>query len=685
MIRSGIFCFLSCLLTIFLFAQENGISSRNGQVLPVNGTFRILLVFVEIEYPGGVDKFASEANDNWKPGSYPVWANELFDVYPSSDPKGTVTRYYYESSFGQYNMVADILLNPDDPAKPFQYKSNGDLNVANILTDAWNKGFKTKSALPADSFDLWVKSGSGEEKKIRTPDSPFSFDHVMVIARNCTYPGHMAGYASPGNLSAKAPFKTDSYSVFSTRSISPLNILLHEYNHLLFGGNNVHCCGGNHMSSGPQMFLSFQGGWGMMGAANKSLMTCNAWDRYKLGWKRPEKEYYISALDSSEKEINTDFDFRNQRMVDTLIILRDFVTCGDALRIRLPGVPDNEYPQWLWIENHQTRSFNKSPFDIFQYEESGCTDHALPGIYAYIQVAHDELSGMDAFGGNADFIRALPASGMYDFVWGDTLVRNNWCQNNKQYFPFERKPAFNNPLSGNAVTELAAYDENADGHLEEKEKRDPAIELISGQYYNNLPYLGESEMVYTQHGNNKIGVGTNPSSANSLTMLNDNKAINKGLPPDNRIIYLNSVSIEIIREDWPSPGSVLVRVRNGDNIVAKNVRWCAPKIVLPDLPSDNQFDLVVDKKRRIIIDAGFTPTRIDSVITVKGKTVTTDYTHFEMMPGTRILLRKGARLDIRNGSVFHISKGSVIILEKGAKIIVSKDSRLINEGEIRKL
>ncbi|HBG70840.1 MAG: hypothetical protein A2W93_00740 [Bacteroidetes bacterium GWF2_43_63] len=292
---------------------------------------------------------------------------------------------------------------------------------------------------------------------------------------------------------------------------------------------------------------------------------------------------------------------------------------------------------------------------------------------------------MKAFGGNADFIRALPASGMYDFVWGDTLVRNNWCQNNKQYYPFERKSILKNPLSGNAVTEMPAFDENNDGHLEEKEKRDPAIEFVSGEYFNNLPYLGESEMAYTLSGNNKIGIGTNPSSANSLTMLNDNKAVNKGLVPDNRIIYLNSVSVEIVREDWPSSGDVLVRVRNGDNIVSQNVRWCAPKIVLSDLPTDNQFDLIVDNKKRVIIDAGLTPTRIDSAIMVKGKKVITDYTHFEMMPGTRMLLKKGARLDIRNGSVFHVSKGAVIVLEKGAKIIVSKDSKLINDGEIRKL
>jgi len=231
---------------------------------------------------------------------------------------------------------------------------------------------------------------------------------------------------------------------------------------------------------------------------------------------------------------------------------------------------------------------------------------------------------------------------------------------------------------------MPAFDENSDGHLEEKEKRDPAIEIINGEYKNNLPYLGESAMVFQLKGNRKIGVGTNPSSANSLTMLNDNKAINKGLPPDNRIIYLNAVSIEIVRENYPSQGDVMVRLRNGDNVVSQNVRWCAPKIVLSDVPAANNYDLIVAKGRRLVIDAGLTPTRIDSAITVNGKQVISDFTHFEMMPETRMLLKRGAKLDIRNKSVFHISKGAVIVLEKGAKILVSKDAKLINEGEILK-
>jgi len=684
MTRYLIFLWISLLLPCWLTAQESLISSRNGEVLPVHGTIRVLLVFIEVEYPDGKDKFASEAGIFWKPGTYPTWAGDLFDPLATGNPKGQVTRYFYESSFGDYLVLGDILLNPDNPGAPFLVKSNGELMVNTLLNDVIKKGFITSNALPADSFDLWKKSTAGAFKVRSAQGDVRYFDHIMFIARNGTYPGNLAGFASAGNLSAKGDFKTDTYSVFSSRNANPLNILLHEFNHLLFGGNNVHCCGGNHASSGPQMFLSFQGGWGMMGAANKSLMTCNAYDRYKLGWKRPEKHFFISAMDTNGHEIETDFDFSDGKCLDTMLVIRDFVTYGDAVRIRLPGIPENEYQQYLWIENHRTKSFNQSSFDVFQYEHESCVDKAVPGLYMFTQVGHNKIEGKEAFGGYADFIRPLPASGMYDFVWGDTLVRNNWCVGHGLFYPFQRLEKFRNPLSGNAVSEMAAYDDNGDNHLAEKEKRDPAIELVNGEYRNNLPYLGESGFAFQKNGNNKIGVGTNPSSANSLTLLNDNRAINKYLPPDNRVIYLNSVSVEIVREDFPTKGDVLIRVQNGDNTITENVRWCAPQIVLGPIASTSEYSLILDARRKITLDAGRTPTRIDSVITIKGENFLTDYTHFTLLPGSKMLLRAGAKLELKNGSTLHISKGATIVLEKGAEIDVSKDSHLINDGEIIK-
>ncbi|MBK9539820.1 MAG: hypothetical protein IPO12_13910 [Flavobacteriales bacterium] len=50
-------------------------------------------------------------------------------------------------------------------------------------------------------------------------------------------------------------------------------------------------------------------------------------------------------------------------------MLRDLVTSGDALRIRMPFLPE-EHQQWLWVENHQTYALNGSPTDRFHWEDT---------------------------------------------------------------------------------------------------------------------------------------------------------------------------------------------------------------------------------------------------------------------------------------------------------------------------
>ncbi|MBK7249286.1 MAG: hypothetical protein IPI05_16735 [Flavobacteriales bacterium] len=53
----------------------------------------------------------------------------------------------------------------------------------------------------------------------------------------------------------------------------------------------------------------------------------------------------------------------------------------------MPFLPDYVYPQWLWLENHQTRSRNGCPTDKFHYEDGfACAHPAVPGIYALMQV-----------------------------------------------------------------------------------------------------------------------------------------------------------------------------------------------------------------------------------------------------------------------------------------------------------
>src|SRR5690606_30956583 len=108
-----------------------------------------------------------------------------------------------------------------------------------------------------------------------------------------------------------------------------------------------------------------------------------------------------------------------------IFVLRDFVPSGDALRIRMPFLPEGEYPQWLWIENHQTEARNGCPTDRFQYEGPGmpCVRPAAPGIYAQMQVDKDQRSGSNIYGGYADYLRPVLANGNFDRqLRGDTIT-----------------------------------------------------------------------------------------------------------------------------------------------------------------------------------------------------------------------------------------------------------------------
>ncbi|MCX7697502.1 MAG: hypothetical protein N2Z72_07405 [Bacteroidales bacterium] len=653
-----------------MYAQSYG--SRSGYYLPVHGRLRVLVVFVELKYPSGKEPNSIEFSESWQPGKLPIWSNELFDPFPMQKPQGWVTSYFHEASFGEFEVLGDVWEEEGKPGIPILLPSDGSIDPIKILEYIGKRSFRTKHLLSEDSFDLWFIERGGEIKRRRQSSDKLRLDHLMIIVRNSTYPAHGAGYASTfglrgGNLEA------DSYSVFCTHGSMPLGILLHEFNHLLLGGNNMHCCGGNHAASGPQYFLSFQAGWGMMGAANRILMTVNGWDRYKLGWKSPYKKFYISCLNEKGEEICTDFTALEQFYLDTTLILRDFITTGDVIRVRLPYLSSDEYPQWLWLENHQTTTFNGSRFDRFQYEDAYCIDKARPGIYAYIQVAHEDTLAPGAFRDFADFIRVVPASGFYDLIFEDTLVQNNWCINNVKYYPFVRSSKNSNPFTGYSVHELVGFDENKDGKLQEKEKRTLGIEKLDGQYRNNLPYLGETSMAFVP--GDVISISTNPALVNMLTYLNDDRSLNGGKKPDNRIIYLHGIRIYIYDGDPNYPGSLRLRIVSHVPEVNYSTRWAAPHIILPKQHVASPYDLIIRKKVRLVIDRSMTPT----TDTMFSKKYWNPPTTLIFSSGTKILMEKGSKIILKNDSRLVIEKGVDIRREKRARIVTHSGGRLIFE------
>ena len=110
---------LTCLFTDTIQAkypddEQELYESKNGWHLPANGTLRVLFVFVEIEYDVGIDPNPNGTNE-WPVNALPVWANNFLDPQiPTGQSNGLLTQYYQEASFGNYNLIGDYLVAPNN-------------------------------------------------------------------------------------------------------------------------------------------------------------------------------------------------------------------------------------------------------------------------------------------------------------------------------------------------------------------------------------------------------------------------------------------------------------------------------------------------------------------------------------------------------------------------------------------
>ncbi len=654
--------------------------SRNGYILPANGQIHILVIFAELKYETGKDPCPADGTPGWKADRLPEWKDNLFDPYPSDKPQGVISKFFHEASFGNYIVTGDYLVNPQYPDVPVQISVNGNVTTQQVLSKASEYPyFSTKHNFSMADFDRWTMAHVAHPKQTPSTDSPMRYDHVMIIIRNSNYPSNLSGWTSSRSAGRLFGYESDTYSFFCTHELLPANILLHEYSHMLFGGNNFHAGGSHSKKAGYSYFPNIQGGWGMMGAAWKSFLTANAWERRRLGWKAAGKQFDISCLDSTgTNEVNADLDATNS-IHEGVFLIRDFQTSGDAIRIRLPYFPDNVFQQWLWLENHQTRSFNGSDFDVFQYQHEDCIDKATPGLYAYIQVNMETMTGRSLADGYADYLRPLPANGLWDFSWGNTTIQNPGCINDNFYYPHSMRRGYENSFSGSHEMELVFGDYNRNGKIEVEEYRVPAIRKAKGNAIAKLPILGAKEHAFTLKGNHCIGMWTNPSSCGLVTAVTAGGELNAGKPPNNRTIYLNGLRIEILNIPLPVKGAIYISIQFSDYTVRNSIRWCADTIVFPASEPGNPKVLSVENRSELHIHRGLTPTRILYPDTIRGRLLYSKPTVFIIGKNSQLKIKKGSVLRISNGSELIVSEGAGIILEEKSSLIISGGSRIIFE------
>lgn len=668
MIRRILYAALLSFASLNIAAQQ---SSTNGWYLSPSGTIRVLVAFVEITYdtlPG--KNISPDGSEAWRPGELPVYADSIFDPHITESPRGMMTRYYREASFGNLHVLGDYF--PELIQVPYsrQLRENR-MAVLRAVAEWINRKIEADSVVSAhglriDDFDIWKNSqGTGLPKELRGDTAFDGVDHIMVITRNYDQIPRATGMASGSSMSIINGKRTDTYSLFSGAGVGlPFGILRHEFNHLLLGGNNFHSGGGN-SSKFRSYFPFLQGGWGMMGAANSSLLTSSGWDRYRLGWKPVGNRFIISALNGDGSQADTDI---HPTTGAGEYILRDYQRTGDVLRIRLPFIPESEYQQWLWIENHTTKKFNGSEFDVFQYQADPCIRDASPGLYMYVQVDAEKRFGNGAFSVNADMRRPVLADGNFDFQWMPEPLQLPMCINDAAYYPYFLEPESENPLTGNHTQEFTQFYTDADSVLSQETVRDPFTHKI-GDVYERIAMLGNPRQAFREGYNTEIGIGTNPSSANMLTMVNARRQP-RLTSQDNRTIYLNGINVKIL-ETYPDK-RIRVKVTFDDNRLNRTRRWCAPLIVLNNHVAAGS-DLIISGK--LILDIGKTMTRFDQPITIQGETFFTDPTTLEVRPNAEILLDKGEIL-LRRESILRFDSAAVLKCERGSRITIEGGSVL---------
>ena len=151
------------------------------------------------------------------------------------------------------------------------------------------------------------------------------------------------GFSSTG-ISDSPPFNMNGYSVnedgftFVTGNKKPLGVFVHEIGHELY--NAPHYAGNNNVCG--KYFYEPSAGWGCM--RTEFVYACAAgWERFILDWTPNITANGVSSDISTTANLTTN---------NGIFILRDFITTGDAIRIKVKS------------ENNTNQYLNKIGIDV---------------------------------------------------------------------------------------------------------------------------------------------------------------------------------------------------------------------------------------------------------------------------------------------------------------------------------
>ena len=365
---------------------QNTYKTFYGDYMPPTGTIRTLNLFINIIYDQSNDPFAQNITPFWMPGAPnsinnnpPSYLAGFLDhTYNPNNIVGSFTKRYAQASFNQLIVLGDFIvvninqsrITPDNPGASFDYLTL--INEAIELINS-NGGLTTIHNHNNISDYDGMQISASRRFLLKTPDFNSRIDLVQIFLRNSTasygYPTYddrgitgFANYLQP-------IFINDAYHFFDAATCqgSLLNkdlahpatqrAEIHELAHNMIGmSNSAHMGGGGPVNVGDLVTLEFNsGGYSLIGSAGSSLVSCNGFERWRLNYRGPTNSSHAIASNN----VNSDISITDGSKT---FYLRDFITYGDAIRIKLPYKDIGALDQYIWLENHQIHYNNKEEY-----------------------------------------------------------------------------------------------------------------------------------------------------------------------------------------------------------------------------------------------------------------------------------------------------------------------------------
>ncbi len=653
----ALMCF--CTICFVAFPQKD---ARNGYDISPSGMLRILVVFADV-----VDDPNPSPVSGWNAGQLPRYKDSIIDPSISTSIVSQITHIYHQASFGAFQVVGDYLpylvpIHYSDLGGGF-YNGYGVKQVVSYLNSLSGEIY-SNGGLPLSAFDMRTPNRTSYNPNVQGSNG--EIDVFAIVWRNNSkyWPGRDGGNTDNRmSWALKDMSGLDLYINICTDSIS--GCMRHELAHRLLGDNDYHTGGAG---AGVGHFLSNIGGYGILSSFNKNLYSCSAWDRWRLGWKSIANQYYISARRPDDMtEVETDLEY-GEALTDEVFVLRDFLTYGDAIRIKLPYVKsirplaENQY---LWIENHQLLP-NSPEYDPDKPK----------GIRLNIQIGNDILVGNELDHSRTNYYVPLSSFGNYDFDYYFDPANAGPGRKKNGYYTASTGWQMANPFSGHHLLMLPALDTlPGDDVIGPKE-----YVAIYNVLYDGVQILDYHPVFGSQYDafptGSSLRLSSNPSTVPLLTYKTGDRASNSVIYnqadiSDNRHIFLNGLRVDVLEEDVGGNGAVKVRIRWNDFDVDKHVRWC-DSIILTEKVSLNPG-------YSITLDQGRSPVQPCNPRLFNQQKIFADPTVFTCRDGSTFTQKENSVVNVINNSTLTIESGATYIVEDNASLNLLSNSTLIVE------